>query len=120
MRRRRLGTGLIALVGAGACAGAASAQGGPQLQIDHAAARLVVIAEARRDVSVSIQQGPSHLPPLTVRREGARIVVDGGLQRPGGAMTISCVGGMTRNADAVFGHPASRERDTRAVLAPSS
>ena len=102
-----------------ACAGA-RAQPAPDLQVDHAAARLVVIAEPRRDVVVTLQHGPSRLPPLTVRRQGQRLVVDGGLERPWGGQSISCVGGYSSNTVpfAIFGHPVTHTRDTRAVVVP--
>ena len=90
-----------------AASGAAEAQA-PRVQVDHAAARLVVIAEPRRDISVVVSHGASRLPPLTVRQEGGRIVVDGGLGGPFLAEHISCRGGVERGPFGV--------RDTRAVV----
>ena len=63
----------------------AAALTGPALadgvRIRDAAARLVVIPENRRDVSVSISGGDSRLPPLRTHVEGSTVVVDGGLER---------------------------------------
>jgi hypothetical protein len=61
--------------------GASQAQAEDQYQvkIEHAAARVVVIPEARSDVAVTISHGPSRLPQLQVRREGGQVIVDGGL-----------------------------------------
>jgi hypothetical protein len=49
------------------------------LRIEHAAARLVVIPEARADVVYTIQPGRSDLPPIKARRDGGVLVLDGGL-----------------------------------------
>jgi hypothetical protein len=89
-------------------------RGAPQIDVEHAAVRLVVIPELRHDVSVDVQHGPSHLPPLVVRREGSRIVVDGGLE--GGSHSLRCVGDRTAtHALTIFGHTVTRLRDDRAV-----
>ena len=114
----RLGGAVLGM--AAAMAASAQAQPAPDLQVDHAAARLVVIAEPRRDIEVTVQHGPSRLPPLTIRRQGDHLIVDGGLQRPGGGLSISCVGGYTINNApfAIFGHPVTHARDTRAVVVP--
>ena len=114
--------GLGAVFGAASLALAAAAAqaqpAAPQVQVEHAAARLVVVAEPRNDISVTVQHGPSRLPELVVRREGGRIVVDGGLARPFGGDALRCVGGSWTNTPfAVFGHPVAHTRDTRAVLA---
>jgi len=68
------------LIGAGAvlAAGAAAAT---ELRIENAAARLVVIPEARSDVQVSVTPGAARVPALRVRREGRGVVLDGGLRR---------------------------------------
>lgn len=66
-------------LGVSALASAALAQGRPVVRIEQAAARVVVIPEQRRDVAVSVRPGAAGLPTLRVRREGARVVVDGGL-----------------------------------------
>lgn len=57
------------------------AAGAAELQIEHAAARVIVIPEARADVQVTIAQGAARLPQLQVRRRGAGVVIDGGLKR---------------------------------------
>lgn len=49
------------------------------LRIEHAAARLVVIPEARADVVYTIQPGRAGLPPIQARRDGGVLVLDGGL-----------------------------------------
>jgi hypothetical protein len=67
----------------GAEAAPAVAQG-PQAQVQHAAVRLVVVPEPRSNVSVTVAHGPNRLPALSVRQEGGRVIVDGGLQRPFG------------------------------------
>ena len=95
-------------------AGSALAQPSAQVQVEHAAARLVVIAEPRGDISVTVQHGPSRLPPLAVRRDGGRIVVDGGLE--GWGRHLDCAGGMTINTVLhVFGHAVTHVRDSRGV-----
>ena len=106
------GTGLVL------AASSAAAQPSPQVQVEHAAARLVVIAEPRNDISVSIQHGPSRLPELAVRREGGRIVVDGGLARPFGGDRLRCVGGSWNGGVHVslFGGVHTGSGDNRAVL----
>jgi hypothetical protein len=69
-------------MGAAAVGMAAAAQAQAQeLEIEHAAARVVVIPEARRDVAVTVTPGSGALPPLEVRRRGASVTVDGGLRR---------------------------------------
>lgn len=52
----------------------------PGVRVEHAAARLVVIPEARADVAVTVAPGDPRLPPLDVRREGGVVVLDGGLR----------------------------------------
>jgi hypothetical protein len=61
---------------------AAAAQ--PALHIEHAAARVIVIPEARGDVVYTIQPGHAGLPPLQARRDGGVIVLDGGLEQRSG------------------------------------
>ena len=77
MRAMVVGSGLV-MAAALAAGGAASAQ---ELEIEDAAARLIVIPEARSDVQVTIVQGSAGLPPLAVRRRGASVEIDGGLKR---------------------------------------
>ena len=62
---------------AAAFAGAAGAQ---ELVVEDAAARVVVIPEARRDVQVTITPGAARLPQMEVRRRGDRLIVDGNLK----------------------------------------
>jgi len=61
----------------------------PGFHIDHAAARVVVIPEARNTLSVSVSRGDPRLPPLSVRQDGGVIVVDGGLNW----RSLTCSGG---------------------------
>ena len=109
---RTLEIGLAAMVALG-LGGAAQAQPfqdfTPQVQVEHAAARLIVIAEPRSDVSVTISHGPSRLPPLSLRQEHGRVIVDGGLGSPFGEH-IDCRGGLQRGPFGV--------RDTREVVTP--
>lgn len=57
---------------------------GPEVEIRHAVARVVVIVEDRSDVAVEVDQGRSNLPALQVTRRGDEIRVDGGLDRRAG------------------------------------
>lgn len=69
-------------VGVAATSGPASAQAPtPGLRIEHAAARVLVIPEARSNVSITVQGGDARLPVLRVRTEGGVVVVEGGLDR---------------------------------------
>ncbi len=118
----RVGTSIVVIFAATgamlAVASTARAQPGPQVQVEHAAARLVVIAEPRSDISVTIQHGPSRVPDLAVRREGGRIVVDGGLGRPFGGDRMHCVGGTWNGGvhGSLFGGLHSGPSDNRAVF----
>ena len=80
----------LALAGLIAAAAAPPALAAPGVTVQNAAARMVVIPEARCDVRVDIQRGPdARIPMPVVRREGERLVVDGGLRgRIGGCGTI--------------------------------
>jgi hypothetical protein len=49
------------------------------LRIENAAARVIVIPEARGDVVYTIQPGRSGLPALQLRHDGGVVVLDGGL-----------------------------------------
>ncbi len=90
-----------------AAASAVQARLGPQVQVEHAAARLVVVAEPRGDISVTIRHGPSRLPELAVRREGGRPFGDG----------VHCVGAnWTRRPFFAFGRPIAHMRDTHGVI----
>ena len=74
-------TAAAAMAFAGAVASPALAQSGPEVEIEHAVARVVVIVEDRADVAVEIQQGSSRLPALRMTRRGDDIRIDGGLGR---------------------------------------
>ncbi|MDQ0462734.1 hypothetical protein QO010_000482 [Caulobacter ginsengisoli] len=67
-----LGAVAAALLAAGA------AQAAPSVQVKDAVARVVVIPEARSDILVEFQTKNASLP-LTVRTEGDKTIVDGGL-----------------------------------------
>ena len=71
---------LLSAVAAAAIAGPALAKD-PQVEIEHAVARVVVIVEDRADIGVEIQQGASRLPALRVDRHGYTVHIDGGLGR---------------------------------------
>ncbi len=73
---KRLGGALCALAG---LMSAAAAQAAPSVEVRHAAARVVVIPESRRDISVSIRPG-RHLP-LRVSHFAGRTFVDGDVAR---------------------------------------
>jgi hypothetical protein len=95
-----------AITGLGATlAGIAHADG---VRIQHAAARVVVIPEARSTLSVTVQQGDRRLPQVTMRQEGATVVVEGGLDR----RIKGCKGSLTNNH--VWG-PIVHTRDDRGV-----
>lgn len=64
-----------------AAAGPALAKPGPEVEIEHAVARVVVIVEDRADIGVEIEQGSSRLPALRVERHGSSVHIDGGLGR---------------------------------------
>ncbi len=68
-----------ALLGSGLMSAAPAFAQEPALRIENAAARVVVIPEARGDVSYTVQQGRAGLPPLQTRRDGGVTVLDGGL-----------------------------------------
>ncbi|WP_332655248.1 GIN domain-containing protein [Brevundimonas sp.] len=65
-----------------AVADPALARSGPEVEIEHAVARVVVIVEDRADIGVEIQQGASRLPALRVERSSnGDVRIDGGLGR---------------------------------------
>ena len=79
-----LGSSLIA--GALVCAGAAAAA--PSVEINHAAARVTVIPEARSDIAVMVVKANSRLP-LHITRVGEHVIVDGNLAwRPANCHTV--------------------------------
>lgn len=59
----------------------ALANPGPEVEIEHAVARVVVIVEDRADIGVEIEQGRTELPALRLERDGANVRIDGGLGR---------------------------------------
>lgn len=79
---------LASLVAAAAIGAPAFAA--PGVTVQNAAARMVVIPEARSDVRVDVQRGADpRLPVPEVRRDGDRVIVDGGLRgRIGGCGTF--------------------------------
>ena len=64
-----------------AAASPALAKPGPEVEIEHAVARVVVIVEDRADIGIEIEQGASELPALRLERDGANVRIDGGLGR---------------------------------------
>lgn len=82
MKRTEIAAGILASSLAAMIAAPALAQGAmPGLRIEHAAARVVVIPEARGNVSVTVQGGDARLPRPQVHTEGGVVVIDGGLER---------------------------------------
>ena len=67
-------------IGAAALSLAAPALGAPSVEIKDAAARVIVVPEARSDVKVQLLAANPALP-LTIRTFGDRVIVDGGLRR---------------------------------------
>lgn len=72
---------LLSAAAIAAIAGPALAKPGPEVEIEHAVARVVVIVEDRADIGVEIEQGASELPALRIERDGANVRIDGGLGR---------------------------------------
>ncbi|NJC42755.1 hypothetical protein GGQ87_003050 [Brevundimonas alba] len=70
-----------------AAAGSAVAKE-PEVEIEHAVARVVVIVEDRADIGVEIQQGASRLPALRLERSGPNVRIDGGLGRRVGGVRM--------------------------------
>jgi hypothetical protein len=79
VRKASLPLEAVALVGVALLAGlpASAADPPPDLRISHAAARVVVIPEARQDVLVQVRPGRAKLGALKVRRQGRTQVVEG-------------------------------------------
>ena len=69
-----------AALAAAVVASAPAALAAPSLQVENAAARLIVIPETRSDVSVTVSRSTMDLPLPVIRREGERMIVDGGLR----------------------------------------
>jgi hypothetical protein len=68
----------IILLAAGAALAATAAAADPRVEVRHAAARVVVVPEARSDVVIQVLHTNPKLP-LRVTHEGDSVVVDGGL-----------------------------------------
>ena len=68
----------IAWLAAAVLAAAGPALAAPTLRIQHAAANIVVTPEDRPDIEVSVY-GPNPRLPLTIRKAGDEVVIDGGL-----------------------------------------
>lgn len=82
---------LVLGVAAAALLAAGAAQAAPSVEIKSAVARVVVVPQARPDVKVVMQSTSAQLP-LTVRTEGDKTIVDGGLSRPvGGDKIKNCM-----------------------------
>jgi hypothetical protein len=61
------------------------------LKVEHAAARLVVIPEARSDISYTVQPGRAGRPAIQMRRDGVALILDGGLETtPGHSRVRGC------------------------------
>lgn len=77
---------MAGMLAGGALAGlvAGPALADPGVRIEHAAARVVVIPEARSDYAISIDQGRAGLKPLHVGHDGGVISVDGGYDNHNG------------------------------------
>jgi hypothetical protein len=71
------------------------------VQIRDAAARVVVLPEARRDVQVTTRGGDARLPPVRTRMEGDTVVVDGGLRN----RIASCGWGWNTDISVIWRHP---------------
>ncbi len=74
-----LATTAIAALTFGAFA-AQAAQASTEVELRHAAARVVVIPENRPDVSLVVAYGSSTLPKIMVHTEGDKLVADGKLE----------------------------------------
>lgn len=78
-----IASAVIAAVAVMAAPAFAKPGDGPEVEIDHAVARVAVIVEDRTDVAVEVEQGTSGLPAITVSRVGNEVRIDGGLRRQG-------------------------------------
>lgn len=76
MRKTMMAAGILV-----AALGGAGAAGAQELEIKDAAARVIVIPEARGDVQVAIRPGRAGLPVPRVGRRGGSVEIDGGLKR---------------------------------------
>lgn len=71
-----------ALLGASLMSAPAFAES-PTFRIENAAARVVVIPEARNDVAFSVQRGRADMPEFKQHKDGGVTVIDGGLKGGG-------------------------------------
>lgn len=78
-----IASAVIAAVAALAAPAFAKPGDGPEVEINHAVARVAVIVEDRTDVAVEVEQGSSGLPAIQVTRVGNEVRIDGGLRRRG-------------------------------------
>lgn len=78
-----IASAIIAAAAVMAAPAFAQAGAGPEVEIDHAVARVAVIVEDRTDVAVEVEQGSSGLPAIQVSRVGNEVRIDGGLRRRG-------------------------------------
>lgn len=74
---------VAAVLGIAAAASPAAAEtfDARRVELKDAVARVVVIVEDRSDVSIEVEPGRAALPALQLRREGNKVVLDGGLRR---------------------------------------
>ncbi len=109
----------VALLGAGLAAAPALAD--PLFRVDHAAARMIVIPEARGDVAYTVQQGRAGLPPLKLRQDGGVSVLDGGLSGGFGPfgihMGLNCQGAGDHARVRIPGHGEVSLQDLPVVTA---
>jgi hypothetical protein len=68
----------IFILAAGVALAATAAAADPTIEVRHAAARVVVVPEARSDIAVTVLKSNPKLP-LKITREGDLVIVDGGL-----------------------------------------
>lgn len=78
-----------AVIAAALMGAPAQAKVAPEVEIENAVARVVVIVEDRADVAVEVTQGNTRLPALQVRRRGEDIHIDGGLSRRVGITRVN-------------------------------
>ena len=62
-----------------ACTAPALAKPEPEVEIQNAVARVVVMVEDRTDIAVEVEMGGADLPRPTIRMAGNKTIIDGGL-----------------------------------------